>query len=145
MYDEEETKMKLEFADGSQMEIRTIHGGQQYIQNANRDVLTIEIDPAVCALAELKDNFQDTAKTCLLATIQTNDVSVNQDGSEAIEERQEVGTDYTLYLSAANEVREIRSEPGVLEPPKTEEINIIKVAQLSYMEKLLTQILGAQK
>ena len=118
--------MKLIFADDTQLEVRTIYGGRQFVRNADRDVLAVEVDPAECTVPGLIELFQDAGKTVLLTTVQTND---------GAEERTDIGTDYTLYLSASNEVREIKPNPGFLTQPATEEVNIVKIAQLTYAEK----------
>ena len=121
--------MKLVFADGSQIDVRAIRGGQQYIQGAYRDVLTIEVDPAEYAISVLKELFRDAEKTAWLATVQDDDPDVQH----------VIGTDYTIYLSASNEMREVMPEPGTLAQPIFEEINVVKIAQVTYMEKVIAE------
>ena len=122
--------MKLEFADGTQLNVLTIHGGKQYIRGGQRDVLTIDVSPADATIAELIALFQSGEKTGVLT-------SIDDSG-----ERHEIGADYVLYLSVSNELREIASEPGVLEPPVYEEVNAVKIAQLTYVEKHTEQLLS---
>lgn len=148
--------MKLIFADNTSIEVKTIFGGQQYLQNAMRDVLTIELGPDVADLDTLKDMFSDKKKTSVLKTSTTQLVAaeVSEAGAEEegytpqpemIEKEMvtEVGQDYTLYLSTANEIREVKAGvPGQVQAPVMEEVCIVKVAQVTYMEKLLEQLLG---
>lgn len=141
--------MKLEFADGTRLTVLNIFGGSQYIQGSNRDVLTIEVSPDVTTPELLRAAFQDPSKTSLLATVTTQEVAdpteEDPDHKKTVEVRAEIGTDYTIYLSCSNELRENKVEPGVLEPASTTEVNVVKVAQMTYMEKLLAQILAGQK
>ena len=115
--------MKLEFADGTQIEVISIHGGQQHIRGAQRDVLTIDVDPEEHTINELIVLFRDAEKTASLKTISDD------------AERNEIGAEYTIYLSATNEMREIPPEPGVLEPTEYVSVNVVKIAQLTYAEK----------
>lgn len=145
--------MKLIFTDNTSIEVKTIFGGQQYLQNAMRDVLTIELAPDVADLDTLKAIFSDKQKTSVLKTSTTQLVPVKDteaaEGedtpqSEMVEKEMitEVGQDYTLYLSTSNEVREVKTAPGQVQAPVMEEVCIVKIAQVTYMEKLLEQLLG---
>jgi len=123
--------MKIIFADNTELEVRSIMGGLSRIQNADRDMLSIEVDPSIANTEELRNLFIDKDKTTRIRT------SVIEDDQELVSE---VGEDYTIYISATNERREVRGEPGIIGPPEWEEVNIVKIAQLTYMEKLLEKL-----
>lgn len=137
--------MKILFADDTQLEVIAVRGGQQYLQNAMRDVLTIETDPANASVATLRELFSDKEKTAFLRTVTEAEIPNDEtDETETREIVSEIGEGYTLYLSASNEVREQPVTPGQIVPPQTVEINTVRVAQITYLEKLLEQALGAR-
>ena len=125
--------MKIIFADETEIEVKTIYGMSQRIQNADRDVLIIEIDPNIADTEQLRDIFTDKNKTRRIrtSTIIEEDESIS-----------DVGNDYTLYLSVSNERREVHNTPGEINAPEWEIINIVKIAQLTYMEKMIETLLS---
>jgi len=121
--------MKIIFADNSEIEVKTIFGSPCRVQNADRDMLTIEVDPTVANTEGLRTVFMDKSKTSRIRT------------QDELGQISEVGEDYTIYISSTNERREVVHAPGSINPPEWEEINIVKIAQLTYMEKLVESLM----
>lgn len=120
--------MKLEFADGRQLEVIAIYGGPKLIQGAMRDTLRIEVDPSLITFDNLKALFIDQDNLSVLT-------SITQAGGE--ETRSEIGKGYTIFVSISDENRNIAQVPGKLEPPTTEEIYVVSIAQETYAENQL--------
>jgi hypothetical protein len=128
--------MILQFADKTELAVNAVRGGQQFVQNANRDVLTIEVPVESASFDNLRAIFQDRNKTKELCTIMEN-----EDGDQV---RNSLGMHYTLYLSVTNEQKEIIAPPGSVEPPEYREVNTVRIAQLTYTEYQLEQILAGK-
>ncbi|MDL2233194.1 hypothetical protein LJC63_06395 [Ruminococcaceae bacterium OttesenSCG-928-L11] len=131
---ENTNKTMLLLADNTELEVKAIHGSKQYVQNANRDVLTIEIPVKGIAFDTLVSYFQDEDKTKHLYT------KVYDEAGEMTEN--DIGQHYSIYLSASLENRESQSVPGTLAPPEIESIYVVKIAQITYMELQLQQLLA---
>ena len=126
---------KLVFADNTELEIYNVSGGPRYIQNAQRDVLTIRVPPEAATLDELIAMFKDPAKTASLVTVQEQEIN-----GEVQQITNHIGEHYTLYVSAANTVDE-KPAPGSVAPPEMVEYNEVVIAQKTYMEIMVEQIL----
>ena len=124
--------MLIKFTDNTTLEVIRVMGGSQHVQGATRDVLTIEVDPAIATVAELKAIFTNPEKTAELISIDNSDP---ENPKEAV-----MGRYYNLYLSSGNEVREKKNTPGELGEPQMQEISFVKIAQLTYNELLLEQL-----
>ena len=124
--------MLLKFTDNTTLEVQRVMGGSQHVQGATRDVLTIEVDPAVATAQELKEIFSNPQKTAELISIDNSD-------PENIKEVV-MGRYYNLYLSSGNEVREKKNTPGELGEPQMQEISFVKIAQLTYSELALAEL-----
>lgn len=121
--------MKLEFLDGSQIEILTIIGGPRLIMGTMRDTLRIEVSPKSIGFEELKSHFKDNPKTRMLYTY----TDVNEEG-RTIEVKNEIGEGYSIFVSISDEERIIAAPPGRLLPDKVEEVYIVTIAQMTYQE-----------
>ena len=144
--------MKLIFADNTEMEIKNIFGNPEYVQGFNRDVLTIEIDPKVADLNKIQEIFKDSSKTKVLTTKEVRKVQelveteeIDEQTKEKKKEMKEVekeittqiGQWYTIYISSVNEVKEIKTVTGVPSENPTEEVNKVKIGQLTHTEMQL--------
>lgn len=121
--------MRLEFLDGSQIEILTIIGGPRLIMGTMRDTLRIEVSPKTIGLEELKSHFKDNPKTKMLYSY----TDVEEDG-QITEVKNEIGEGYTIFVSISDEERRIAAPPGRLLPDKIEEVYIVTIAQMTYQE-----------
>lgn len=128
--------MKLEFADGRQIEVIAIYGGPRLIQGSMRDTLRIEVNPSLINFDNLKALFMDSDN---LSTIYSITESTNETG-DMVETKSEIGEGYTLFVSISDEVRNIAQIPGKLEPPTSEEIYTVTIAQETYAEHQLKLI-----
>ena len=124
--------MLIKFADNTTLEVQRVMGGPQMMQGATRDVLTIEVDPAVASAAELKAIFTNPEKTAELISIDNSDP---ENIKEAV-----MGQYYTLYISSGNEVRENKQTLGAVDAPQIQEFNYAKIAQLTYSELALAEM-----
>jgi hypothetical protein len=148
--------MKLIFADNTELEILNILGQPEYIQNFNRDVLTIEVDPKVADLNKLQEMFHDTKKTKKLTTheirkeqalVETDEV-INEETGEKKKEMQEVekevttviGEYYTLYLGCMNEITEVKTLTVAPSSASTREVNKVRLGQLTHTEMQLEKM-----
>lgn len=134
--------MKIEFADGSLLEVKNIFGGPKLVDDVMRDVLRIEIDPSTVVandfqpLEKLKGLFKDNPNTAVLYAITE---SKGTDG-EIHETRSKIGDGYKIFISIAEETRRIKQVPGTLTPTRTEDIYVITIAQQTYEEYVVEQI-----
>ena len=102
--------MHIEFTNGDTLPVHNIFGGKETILGQIRDVLTLEFDPALTTMDELKQHFTDADKIKCLMTIE--EIEVEEDG-ELKPQKQctPLGQDYIIFLSVSSERREI---PGRL-------------------------------
>lgn len=126
--------MKLEFLDGSQIDVLTIIGGPRLIMGTMRDTLRIEVSPETIGFDELKSHFKDNPKTGMLYTY-TDNTTTDEDGNVVTELiKNEIGEGYKIFVSISDEERKVASPPGRLLPDRTEEVYIVTIAQLTYQE-----------
>lgn len=123
--------MKLEFFDGTQVEVIAILGGPKLIGGIMRDTLQIEIDPSVMEFNALKQLFQDEDK-CRTLYSWTEDVDPETDEGGMI--RNTVGEGYIKFISISDEFRTVKCPPGMMLPDTTEELYVVNIAQLTYSE-----------
>ena len=121
---------KLVLTDGQVINVITVNGEGRFIQNANRDTLIIRVPVDELNLDELKNIFKDKALIDSMKYLN--------------EENEELNTmeHYTMYISCSNVSKEVRLEPGVIAPPTYEEYNQVEIAQVTYIELMLEQLLG---
>ena len=120
--------MRLVFADETELDVIRIYGASRVYQGAMRDELAIEIDPDAAAYDELIKIFEDTDKTAALSTI-------SDEG-----ERSLIGADYSLLTSISQERRDVPRPPGEIAEPISESVIVVRVAQLSYVEKHMQEL-----
>lgn len=121
--------MKLEFLDGSQIDVIAIFGGPRMINGKIRDTLRIEVSPESSNLEDLKIYFQDPLKTSILYSY-TEETGLHQMELN----KNIIGEGYNIFVSADQETRKIPQPPGVLAPDQTETINVIVISQMTYQE-----------
>lgn len=129
--------MLLHFADGTELNVRSIIGSPQNRNGINRDVLIIEVDPSEATLEELQILFKDETKTSKIITITKGLISTD-DGIQMGDITNVIGEHYTIYLSVTNTIREKLITIGA--PIEMEEINIVEIAQKTQTELLLEQL-----
>ena len=126
--------MILQFADGTQLEAIRVMGGVEHHHGAARDTLTIDLRPTY-TFEELANIFTDSSKTEKIVSV---NVSTDDDTGETTTVQENlIGEDYTIFCSISYEVRDVRTQPGIVTPPQQEEVWQVKTAQVSYLEKML--------
>lgn len=126
--------MKLEFLDGSQIDVLTIIGGPRLIMGVMRDTLRIEVSPSSIGFDELKSHFKDNPKTGMLYTY-TDVNDVDEDGNPITTSvKNEIGEGYKIFVSISDEERKVTAPPGRLLPDQVEEVYIVTIAQMTYQE-----------
>jgi len=119
--------MILEFADGSQLEVLVIFGDTIIDDDEiERDALTIDIDPNIATIEELKLIFNDSTKTDHLYTYLNND-GINQ-------VKTEIGEGYNKFIYAVNENKLVRQIPGKITKKQFQNVNSVRIAKLTYDE-----------
>ena len=121
--------MKLEFLDGSQIDVIAIFGGPKMINGVMRDTLRIEVSPESSNLEDLKTYFKDPLKTSMLFSYTEEQISGNIELKKNM-----IGEGYNIFVSANQETRKIQQQPGILAPEQTEDINVIVISQMTYQE-----------
>lgn len=119
--------MILEFADGTQLQVRDIFGGPRLAMGVMRDTLKIEVDPSTIKFDELRALFKDNPNTTKLYTYTT------PKGSDK-EVKTEIGEGYRIFLSIGEETRTVNGPPGKMAPTKYEEVYVVQIAQQTYEE-----------
>lgn len=127
--------MKLEFLDGTQLEVINIFGGPRLVMGVMRDTLRIEVSPNTIDFKDLKTLFKDNPATALLyCYTETVDESGNN-----ITEKNEIGEGYSIFVSVSDEERKVAAPPGRLAPDEIEEVFVVTIAQMTYQEYHQTQ------
>lgn len=126
--------MKFEFTDGRTINVEGIYGSPQLIHGSMRDTLQIEINPNNINFNSLKALFSEPSN---LETIYSISVHQEDELSDPIETRTEIGTGYTILVSITNEYRQTSPVPGTWEQPKIEELYIVVISQETYAEHQL--------
>lgn len=121
--------MKLEFLDGSQIDVIAIFGGPKMIDGVMRDTIRIEVSPESSNLEDLKTYFKDPLKTSMLFSYTEEQISGNIELKKNM-----IGEGYNIFVSANQETRKIQQQPGILAPEQTEDINVIVISQMTYQE-----------
>ena len=121
--------MKLEFRDGSQIDVIAIFGGPRLINGVMRDTLRIEVSPETIEFEELKSHFKDNPKTSMLYSY-TEEPTVNG----TVLQKNFIGEGYNIFVSISNEIRRVQNPPGILAPDVMEEVNIVTISQMTYQE-----------
>lgn len=120
--------MQIKLADNSLLEAIQVNGSNIYYQNANRDSLEFVFNKASYDLNTIDNIFSNQNKLKVITLI-------SDDGSEHIY------NDYVLKVSIRTEVVVIEKGDST-KPDVTEERVFAKVAQQTYIEKMLSQLLG---
>lgn len=128
--------MILEFLNGDQLNVKAIFGGPRLISGIMRDTLRIEIDPKTISFDDLKNKFKDNPN---VAKLYTYSESTDSEGKvNAV--KTEMGEGYKIFVSISDEERHVQQVPGKLAPAVTEEVYIVTIAQQTYEEFLLEQM-----
>ena len=136
-FNKEGIGMILEFMDGSQIEVLSIHGGPRLILGAMRDTLNIELSPEKYSFDELRNHFKDNPKTAFLYTYTEKNIYADPPVEPV---RIDLGEGYKIFVSILNETKEIPKEPGKLEPPQFQEVFVVTMAQITYAEHLVETV-----
>jgi hypothetical protein len=121
--------MKIELNDGRQLEVKAVFGSNRLINGSFRDTFRIEIDPQEESLIELQKLFKNNPNTSRIYSYITN-----EETGETVKTL--MGEGYTIFISVANEMRELPITPGLLAPPVQEDINVVTIAQMTYAEHM---------
>jgi len=122
--------MILEFVDGTQIDVMVILGGPANINGIIRDVLTIEVSPALESLDNLNKVFN---KTDNLARLYTYEEERNEN-YDILLNKIEIGEGYTILLGIDKVRRKINNFPGKIAPDMYEIIYQVQLAQMTYDE-----------
>ena len=117
--------MTLVFNDESTIEVNNIIGGPQLLYGSMRDVLTIELDSSN-NIYDLKEIFSDQNKIKMI-------YSLNGD------EKSPIAEGYLILVSVAEQLKEVRSKPGTLNPVIMRCLCVVQLAQITYCENILMQ------
>ncbi len=122
--------MILEFKDGSQLEVKAIFGGPKLVNGELRDTLRIEVDPKTIYFDNLKSMFKLNKNTDELYVYNNpSDVENNP-----INGKTKIGEGYNIFVSITDEERLISPPPGQLQPKRFEQVYIVTIAQMTYLE-----------
>lgn len=124
--------MRIKFADNTMLDVLSIQGQSGFIQGTTRDTLTVFVDPNAASVEKLIQIFTDPKKTKEIYEIDAAGKTINL-----------IGTNYTIYLSVMNQHREVPVTKDYSDI-ETENVNIVKIAQKTYQEHLLEQILAGR-
>ena len=127
----------IEFADKTALKVIRISGGREFHRGHLRDTLMIDLKPADCSFQNTLDTFRDSSKTKQLFSISESD--------EIDKQKYEIGTNYTILLSAGIEFRDVPVEPGHISPVEIEEVYTVKIAQKTFEELLLENLITEMK
>ena len=119
--------VKIKFADNTELDVIQVNGSSIFYQNATRDSLEFVFNKQQYDLNTIDNVFSDADK---VRTITIED-----------EQGQHVYNDYVLKVSIRSE-RIIIEKGDSTKPDVTEERVFAKVAQQTYIEKLLEQMLN---
>jgi len=132
---------KIIFADNTELEIVAVFGSARFFSGAQRDVLTIKVNPDVITLSKLQTLFKDSKKTAEMHLVSVSTESAN---GNPVETRSTLGEQYTMFVSVANKVEQAAVMPGTIAPPESNEYLEVEIAQKTYMEIMIEQILGGK-
>lgn len=121
--------MKIEFLDGSQIDVITIFGGPRLINGVMRDTLNIEVSPETIGFEELKAHFNNNPKTSTLYSY-----TEEQTGDGIALQKNKIGDGYNIFVSITDETRRQQTPPGVLAPDVMENVYIVTISQMTYQE-----------
>lgn len=116
---------KIRFTDNTQLEVHSIIKSQKFVDNSNRELLTIKVLPQHQTLQTLVELFADSEKTKILTVIDNS-------GEEFIYDF------YTCYVSCAN-CREIEYDEN--HDPKEAIYNVIEIARSTYLERQMEAVM----
>lgn len=117
-----------------------VYGARQFYQNANRDVLTFKIDADGRSFDATVALFADADEIVVEdARVETE---YDEDGNPVTREITESFTyaDYTIPVKRAIEREEVSPETPI-SPAVYRDVFVISLAQKTYMEKQLEQVL----
>jgi len=132
---------KIIFADNTELEIEAVYGGARFFSGAQRDVLTIKVSPDAITLSDLQATFKNPAKTIEMHLVSVSTESAN---GNPVETRSTLGEQYTMFVSVANKVEQAAVMPGTIAPPESNEYLEVEIAQKTYMEIMVEQILAGR-
>lgn len=118
-------RMILELKNGQQINVIRILGGPRVVEGVERDTLSIEVDPSIMDIEDLRTIFSSKHETEKLYTY------IQENGSER---KALIGTGYTILLSTRTENRKVKYPPGEIHEDAYEEINVVNLAQMTYSE-----------
>lgn len=122
--------MTIRLADGTELEALKVDGGKRYVQNAQRDVLTFWFAKGAVSFEALDAAFGSAERTGRITL-------AGEDGAETLYEG------YILRLSLA--LAPVVTTPETADAPAvTEERYSVEMAQETYMERLVRQIITAE-
>lgn len=114
--------MKLTLANRREFVPIRILGEPEVVAGHRRDVLTIHFDPNEYSVDILAEVFGETFNTSQMWTEDTS-------GEPVL-----MGVGYCIYMGTAPEVLDVPSPVGLITEPRTEIVNVVKLAQLTYEE-----------
>lgn len=122
--------MILEFKDGTQLEVKAIFGGPRLVNGELRDTLRIEVDPNTIYFDDLKALFRLNENTDELYVYNNSSDAEN----DPVKGKTKIGDGYNIFVSITDEERLIAPPPGQLQPKRFEQVYIVSIAQMTYLE-----------
>lgn len=119
--------MTIEFMNGETLEVKQVFGGARLIDGIKRDVLRIEVSPTI-EKEELERLFKDNPNAFRIYSY------VSREESPTIAKRVIMAEGYTIFIGVTSEKKIIPHRPGLLLPDKSEFVNVVSIAQMTYEE-----------
>lgn len=119
--------MTIEFMNGETLEVKQVFGGARLIDGIKRDVLRIEVSPTI-EKEELERLFKDNPNAFRIYSY------INREESPNIAKRVIMAEGYTIFIGITSEKKIIPHQPGLLLPDKSEFVNVVSIAQITYEE-----------
>ncbi len=133
---------KITLKNGTELPVIRVIGGSQNIQNANRDTLTLYFD-GVGGLDALLAKLADTNQIAIVTTKSVTETDPDTNVSTTHDVTQtNLYTDYTIMFKRVIEQEIVTAETPTT-PAVYEDVYVVGVAQKTYLEKMVAQLLGA--
>ncbi|MBB5148669.1 ribonuclease H family protein [Ureibacillus thermosphaericus] len=133
---------KIKLIDGTELDIVKVDGERTFYQNANRDTLKFVFDKNKYDLNSIDSIFSDINKIQTITILLQQETINPGTGEIDIITSEYIYNDYVLKMSISSETIVVE-EGDSTKPPVTVERIVAKVAQQTYIEKMLSQLLGA--
>lgn len=130
--------MKIKLNDNTELNVILVNGKSTYFQGANRDSLEFVFKKGDYDFNELDRLFADSEKTKKII-IQDTTTTTDQEGNQVETPTEHIYDNYSLRVSMEMKPVVIAPETST-EPEVTEERVMVTMAQLTLIEKKLSEL-----